>query len=303
MMKKLLIILSLFGVSVAIGLLLFHNIAPTSKNSTSYQPQKFQDQVQKKKTVPRKTSAKFEKLKVIAEGNKGSILDHYYKNLNNYINDEAIKDDLLCKNKFKEFSVDKDYLDPNSAFFKDGSGIDQFMTFISQLSNISTKGIIVDHSIEQIMLTDHWNPLEIKQKMSQSVVCMDVDYTNLTHAFINTLKNKNITQEHKNQSIKYLLFMSQVFSESRDPIEYQFYSMEILFGLLDNNLIPSTYSEDLVNLRQQIVRTVQNFESDFNERNDKRTNQDLLRGYRDSTNDISFQINDIAESISNEIPQ
>ena len=76
-----------------------------------------------------------------------------------------------------------------------------------------------------------------------------------------------------------------------------------MFGLLDNNLIPSKYGEELVSLRQRIILNVQNFESDFSEKNDKRTNQELLRSYMEYSEDVHTQINEITENIISEMPR
>ncbi len=297
-MKKLLIIFSIFGVSVAVGLLLFNNFAPnqpklfikSSKISQFQEP--FEKEYKKKKS-------KINKMRETT----GYSLKEYYRDLNDFIKVGTRESDELCQRNLKEISPQKEYLDPSSSFFLDGEGREKSINFIAQLNSVSTRGAIADNSIVKIMETEDWDPLEIKTKMSQSVVCQDVDYTNLTHSLIASLKDKKLDFKTKLDTTKFLLQTSKAFAGNRDPIEYKFYAMEILFGLLDNELIAKNHGEDLVLLRQQIIRNVQNFESDFSEKNDKRTNQELLRAYSDSADQVSLEIDDLVEAILNELPQ
>lgn len=297
-MKKLLIIFSIFGVSVAIGLLLFNNIkinqtSPTVLNSIQADKKNLDSSPIKKLNIRKSKTV---------ERNYLSLED-YYKDLNNFINNDVDKKNELCRSKFKQISRDKNFLDKDSDFFKTQEGTEKLMDFFTEIGRISNEGDIADGTIEKIMLSDDWDPLEIKTKMSQSVICQDVNYTNLTHSMIRSLNNKNLKADDRDSMLFMTVFMASAFSGNRRPIEYKFFAMEVLFGLLDNNLIPSKYGEELVSLRQRIIQNVQNFESDFSEKNDKRTNQELLRSYMEYSEDVHTQINEITENIISEMPR
>ncbi len=297
-MKKLLLVISLFGISLAFGLLFFESFAPSTTSSkknivtTNY----FAKPPSQKNNVIKKSKLK-------APPKEGYELDDYRKDLNEFIDKKAREVDSLCKKKFTELDLGKEYLDPSSSILKDDRVQEKIISFIIDLNNTSSDGYIADYSIEKIMTFDDWDPLEIKMKMSQSVVCLDVDYTNLTHSLINSLKKIEIDKEKIIDRTRLLVFASMLFAGNREPIEYKFYSMEILFGLLDNELIDRKNAEELTFLREQVIRTVQNFENDFSEKNDKRTNQEILRAYADSNNDIGQRINEIIENITNELPE
>jgi len=297
-MKKLLIIFSIFGVSVAIGLLLFNNTkvnqtSPTVLNSIQEEKKSLNSNQMKKLSIRKSKKT---------QPNDLSLAD-YYKDLNHFINYGVEKNNEICRSKFKQISRDKNFLDKDSDFFKTQEGTEKLMDFFTELSRISNEGDIADGTIEKIMLSDDWDPLEIKTKMSQSVICQDVNYTNLTHSMIRSFTNKNLKDDKRDSMLFMTVFMASAFSGNRKPIEYKFFAMEVLFGLLDNNLIPSKYGEELVSLRQRIIQNVQNFESDFSEKNDKRTNQELLRSYMENSEDVHTQINEITENIISEMPR
>tara|TARA_R110002049_G_scaffold284142_1_gene464697 strand:+ start:214 stop:1140 length:927 start_codon:yes stop_codon:yes gene_type:complete len=299
-MKKLLTILTIFGVSVATGLLLFNNqkvvIESVSSNDLKQKTIDLSD-----KSISSKNRLDSKKKNISSENvSEDKSYVEMMREINEYLSQSADRDDAECKSLFNKTTVTKDYIDPKSSFFSTNEGREKSIHFLNQLNNITNRAFVVDYNIENIMSFDNWNPIDIKTKMSQSIICQDVDYTNLTHGFIKSLKDPNIDPAQKQSYLFNLIYLSQSFASSRRPVEYKFYAMEVLFGLMDNELIPKNYNEELVNLRQQVITTVQNFESDFRLSNDARTNRELLRAYKDSNEDIRVEINLLTERLLNE---
>lgn len=300
-MKKLAPFLILLLVAVAIGLWIGLHYFKSDEQAT------FVSYSHQKKVTPAQSSKEStpEKSKVNAglKPNERRSMESIWQEYDRLIAEIVFPTNKACMDELTNAFNEKDYLDPKDNNLYRKGAYDQAKYVLNAIVG-KIQNILPLHELNlSLLYNKEVDPLKLKTKMAEGIVCSDVKITNFTNALIKDMARRKLSPEIKSEHTTYLLNISFQYIYSPTSVENTSAAMEVLFGLVDNEFLPRTRTEELSVMRQDLILLVQNYENDFRSENSPELNRQIMQDFYEDLNLFNSSLLELIERLKFELPK
>lgn len=227
-------------------------------------------------------------------------VDSLWKELNRMSLENVVEANNACEKEFRAHFPNDDFLDPQSDIFSTNDKIVVALDVANSLTNRIEASTEYFNYIDVVLDDERFNPIEIHELHAKGIVCNEVSYTNFINSIIRNFSRLDIESTSRKEYTSRMLELAGRYVSANQGVEHSFVAMEILFSLVDNEVLSREQIDYMMILRQDILTLVQDFESEFNPSNASDVNRDLLRRYRQSIADTNETIRQLIEKLMSE---